>query len=209
MSDGRDDRVQHTGRAARPAASGPQPPSARPDSRASAAWPRWRRPNGGRPVPITTASGGRDVPQPRQQVWRALTALAPYCPVCDVSYVIREVTSAGTGTTFFCVSGRLDDRPPPEHAPRAEIIEWAPPRLIVTRLQLVSETWTTRVHLGDDGHRGTRVTFTVTYQPVGGNRLMHWLQRASLRRLVQTTVDAELAKLPAHLTQAAPSPPDG
>ena len=38
--------------------------------------------------PATSASGVREVPQDRAEVWRALAVLEPYCAVCDVSYVI-------------------------------------------------------------------------------------------------------------------------
>ena len=57
---------------------------------------------------MTTASGTREVPFARQSVWRALTALTAYCPVCDVSYVFSEGVGTdadavmGKGTRFVC-----------------------------------------------------------------------------------------------------------
>jgi hypothetical protein len=53
------------------------------------------------------------------------------------------------------------------------------------------------------------VTVTLTHEPRGGSRLVHRVQRAGMQRLVQRTVDGELAKLPAHVAQlaAAPGPP--
>lgn len=149
---------------------------------------------------MTTASGSREVPHPRQQVWRALAVLEPYCAVCDVSYVVTG--SAGKGATFVCVPGRLDGGSPPAAAPKGEIVEWAPPRLVVTRLELTPETWTTRIELEKAGDRATRVTVTVTHEPRGGGRVARWMTRNTMQRLVQRTVDGELAKLPAHIAQA-------
>jgi hypothetical protein len=151
----------------------------------------------------TTATGARDVPQPRAQVWRALAVLEPYCSVCDVSYVLGESPdSPGVGTTFVCAPGRLEGAPA-AGAPRGEIVEWDPPRLVATRLRLTPETWTTRIELADTGDRGTRVTMTITHEPTGGSRVVRRLQRGALRRLVQRTVDAELAKIPAHVERVA------
>jgi hypothetical protein len=151
----------------------------------------------------TTATGVRDVPQPRGQVWRALAVLEPYCPVCDVSYVLGESPdSPGVGTTFVCAPGRLEGAPA-AGAPRGEIVEWNPPRLVATRLRLTPETWTTRIELADTGDGGTRVTMTITHEPTGGSRVVRRLQRGALRRLVQRTVDAELAKVPAHVERVA------
>jgi hypothetical protein len=45
------------------------------------------------------------------------------------------------------------------------------------------------------------VTITVTHEPRGGNRVIRWLTRSGMQRLVQRTVDGELAKLPAHIAQ--------
>jgi len=149
---------------------------------------------------MTTASGSREVPHPRQEVWRALAVLEPYCAVCDVSYVVTG--SAGKGATFVCVPGRLDGVAPPATAPKGEIVEWQPPRLVVTRLELTPETWTTRIELEEAGAAATRVTVTVTHEPRGGSRVARWMTRNAMQRLVQRTVDGELAKLPAHIAQA-------
>lgn len=151
---------------------------------------------------MTTASGTREVAGARADVWRALAVLLPYCPVCDVSYVLDgPAAAAGTGTTFVCVPGRLEGREPAESAPRGEIVEWQPERVVGTRLELTPETWTTRIELADADGGGTRVTMTITREPVGGSRLVHRLQRRAVRRMVQRTVDAELDKVPAHLAQ--------
>jgi hypothetical protein len=147
---------------------------------------------------MTTASGTREVPQRREEVWRALAVLEPYCAVCDVSYVVSE--AAGKGATFVCVPGRLDGRAPDEGAPKGEIVEWEPPRRVSTRLQLTPETWTTTIELAEAGE-GTAVTVTVSHEPRQGSRLVHRLQRQGMQRLVQRTVDGELDKLPAHIAQ--------
>ena len=148
----------------------------------------------------TTATGTREVAAPRQTVWRALAVLEPYCAVCDVSYVVSG--ELGTGTTFVCVPGRLEgNRPPPATAPRGEIVEWEPPRLVTTRLSLTPETWTTRIELADAGKDATRVTITLSHEPVRRSRVAGFLQRNALRRLVQRMVDQELDKLPAHVAQ--------
>lgn len=150
---------------------------------------------------MTTASGTREVPHPREQVWRALAVLEPYCAVCDVSYVVEG--TPGKGSSFVCVPGRLDGVTPAETAPRGEIVEWDPPRLVESRLELTPETWTTRIELAEAGEQATRVTVTVTQEPRGGNRLVHRIQRASIQRLVERTVQGELDKLPAHIAQVA------
>ena len=150
---------------------------------------------------MTTATGTREVSQPRAEVWRALAVLEPYCAVCDVSYVVSG--AAGQGASFVCVPGRLDGRTPGAGSPRGEIVEWEPTRLVTTRLELTPETWTTRIELADAAEGGTRVTVTVTQEPRGGNRLVHRLQRPGMQRLVQRTVDGELDKLPAHIAQVA------
>jgi hypothetical protein len=86
---------------------------------------------------MTTASGSREVPFDRARVWRALAVLAPYCTVCDVSYVVDATGAPGVGTTFVCVPGRLDgDAQPPAGAPRGEIVEWEPRQAVTTRLEL-------------------------------------------------------------------------
>jgi len=146
----------------------------------------------------TTATGTRDVPQSRAEVWRALAVLQPYCPVCDVSYV---VSGSGARTTFVCAPGRLDGAPPPSGAPVGHILEWRPARLVTTRLELTPETWTTRIAFDDAPGGGTRVTMTITHEPNAGARLVRWVQRAAGRRMVQRTVDTELEKVPAHIAQ--------
>jgi uncharacterized protein YndB with AHSA1/START domain len=152
----------------------------------------------------TTATGTRDVPQPRAEVWRALAVLEPYCSVCDVSYVVGAAgEDPRVGTTFVCAPGRLDGAPPRAGAPQGEIVEWDPPRLVAARLRLVPEIWTTRIELDDADDGGTRVTMTITHEPAGGGRLVRRLQRAGLRRLVQRTVDAELEKVPAHVARTS------
>lgn len=146
----------------------------------------------------TTATGSREVPQPRADVWRALAVLLPYCPVCDVSYVV-DGSRTGKGTSFVCAPGRLDGAEPAEGSPRGEIVAWEPRRLVGTRLQLTPETWTTRIELADTDGGGTRVTMTVTHEPVGGSRIANFLQRGAVQRMVQRTVDAELEKVPEHV----------
>ena len=152
---------------------------------------------------MTTASGTRRVPDRREDVWRALAVLHPYCAVCDVSYVVDG--PVGTGTTFVCAPGQLDDgRSPADGAPKGTIVEWTPARVVVTRLELTPETWTTRIELADagkGGSAGTDVTITVTHQPRGGSKLVRLVQKGATQRLVQRTVDGELAKLPAHIAQ--------
>jgi len=154
--------------------------------------------------PGTTASGVREVPQPRPEVWRALAVLEPYCAVCDVSYVLGE-TGAGpdVGTTFVCAPGRLDGVEPAAGAPRGEIVAWEPEVLVTTRLVLTPEIWTTRVELSDTASGGTRVSIAITHEPTGGGRVVRRLQRGALRRLVQRTVDAELEKVPAHVARVS------
>ena len=151
---------------------------------------------------VTTASGVREVPQSRADVWRALAVLEPYCAVCDVSYVIADAGPPRVGTTFVCAPGRLDGAPPAAGAPQGEIVDWQPKRLVTTRLVLTPETWTTRIELADTETGGTRVTMTITHEPTGGGRVVRRLQRGALRRLVQRTVDAELDKVPAHVDRA-------
>jgi hypothetical protein len=151
---------------------------------------------------VTSASGVREVPEPRGEVWRALALLEPYCAVCDVSYVMTGTGRPGIGTTFVCAPGRLDGEPPAPGAPQGEIVDWTPKRLVTTRLVLTPETWTTRIELDDTDAGGTRVTMTIAHEPRGGGRVVRTLQRGALRRLVQRTVDAELDKVPAHIARA-------
>lgn len=154
---------------------------------------------------MTTASGTREVPFPRQSVWQALTARTPYCPVCDVSYVFSEDSNdeasatMGMGTRFVCVPGRLDGGPPPQGAVSGEVVNWVAQECIGTRLDLKSESWQTRIELADAESGSTQVTVTVTHEPKEGNRLLHALQRKALQRMVQRTVNSELAKLPDHI----------
>lgn len=149
----------------------------------------------------TTATGTCEVPESPTQLWRALAVLEPYCSVCDVTYVLGgESGGPGVGTTFVCAPGRPDG-PPAPGAPQGEIVEWEPPRAVTTRLRLTPETWTTRIELTGTGDGGTRVTMTVTHEPTGGSRVVRQLQRRAMRRLVQRTVDAELAKVPAHVAR--------
>lgn len=154
---------------------------------------------------MTTASGTREVPFARQAVWQALTVLIPYCSVCDVSYVFAEDLDGGAGagmgqgTKFVCASGRLAGVPP-EDAIRGEVVEWVPQRCIGTRLERAPERWQTRIELADADGGSTAVTVTVTHELAGGARLLHALRRKSMHRLVQQTVESELAKLPDHIT---------
>jgi hypothetical protein len=150
---------------------------------------------------VTSASGVREVPQARAEVWRALALLEPYCAVCDVSYVMTGTGRPGVGTTFVCAPGRLDGGPPAPGAPQGEIVDWTPKRLVTTRLVLTPETWTTRIELDDTEAGGTRVTMTISHEPSGGSSVVRRLQRGALRRLVQRTVDAELDKVPAHIAR--------
>ena len=150
---------------------------------------------------MTTASGSREVAAPRSRVWRALAVLEPYCAVCDVSYVVDG--DAGPGTRFVCVPGRLADGTQPRSgAPRGEIVEWEPERVVTTRLELTPETWTTRIELADAGPGSTRVTVTLTHAP-RRVRLADRFTRPALQRMVETTVRGELDKLPAHVEQVA------
>ena len=149
---------------------------------------------------MVTATGSRQVPFPRKRVWQALSALTPYCSVCDVSYVLGDdVGVLGMGTRFVCVAGRLDGAEPPRTAPQGEIVEWDPPRRIATRLVLTPETWLTDLELDPVQAGATKVTVTISREPTGGSRLVNGLQRRSMQRLVQRTVDAELEKLPDHI----------
>ncbi|MEX5720583.1 SRPBCC family protein [Geodermatophilus maliterrae] len=151
---------------------------------------------------MTTASGSREVAAPRSRVWRALAVLEPYCAVCDVSYVV-DGERAGPGATFVCVPGQLaEGETPRAGAPRGEIVEWEPERVVATRLELTPETWTTRIELADADAGSTRVTVTLTHRP-RRVRLADRLSRSALQRMVQRTVDDELAKLPAHVDQVA------
>jgi hypothetical protein len=146
------------------------------------------------PAPVS-ATAELVVPEARSRVWQALAVLQPYCAVCDVSYV---VTGSGARTTFVAVPGRLEG-PPPAGSPAGTVTEWRPGRLVATRLELTPETWTTRIELADADAGGTRVTMTLTHEPVAGGRLARWVQRRARAELVRRTVDGELTKVPAHL----------
>jgi hypothetical protein len=149
---------------------------------------------------VPTATGVREVPQGRREVWQALAVLGSYCAVCDVSYVVQ---GHGVGTTFVCVPGRLDGGEPGSEATRGVIVEWRPRRLVATRLDLPAEVWTTRIELEDAADGGTRVTMTVGSELRGGTRLAARLQARARQRLAQQTLDGELEKVPAHIEQAA------
>jgi hypothetical protein len=154
------------------------------------------------PRRVVTASGSREVAASRDRVWRALAVLAPYCPVCDVSYVVAGGGAPGRGTRFVCVPGELvAGEEPRAGSPEGEIVEWRPRRAVTTRLELTPETWTTRIELDDAAGGGTRVTVTVGHEPRGGNRLVNRVLRRSVQRLVRSTVDGELAKVPDHVAQ--------
>lgn len=148
---------------------------------------------------MSSATGVRDVPEPRAELWRALAVLRPYCPVCDASYV---VTGTGRRTSFVAVPGRLDGEPP-EGSPRGRILEWAPGRTVVTELELTPETWTTRIDLDDTAEGGTRVTMTVTHQPRRGGRLSRRMLARAARSMVERTVASELDRIPAHVAAVA------
>ncbi|TFV52915.1 SRPBCC family protein [Geodermatophilus sp. DF01-2] len=157
------------------------------------------------PQPVT-ASGTREVPSERRRVWEALAVLAPYCAVCDVSYVVAGRGAPGRGTRFACVPGRLGDgAEPPAGAPQGEIVEWVPRERVTTRLRLTPETWTTTIELADAGPGATRVTITVSHEPRSDGRLTRRvaqrLMRGGVREMVQRTVDGELDRLPAHVGQ--------
>lgn len=146
-------------------------------------------------VIMSSATGSCEVPEPRAEVWQALAVLRPYCPVCDVSYV---VSGTGRRTTFVAVPGRLEGEPP-AGAPQGRILEWAPGRLVVTRLDLTTETWTTRIELADTATGGTSVTMTVTRESLAGGRLARRLLRRAARPMVERTVASELTRIPAHV----------
>ena len=156
---------------------------------------------------LTSAAGVLDVPQPRAEVWRALAVLEPYCAVCDVSYVLdgAGAGSPGIGTRFVCAPGRLDGRPPRPGPPQGEIVEWEAPAVVVTRLVLTPETWTTRIELADTPAGGTRVTMTLGFESRAGGRLVARLQGRTRQRLIRQTLDAELDKVPQHVAQVAGS----
>ncbi|WP_409332014.1 SRPBCC family protein [Trujillonella humicola] len=151
----------------------------------------------------------REIAHPRPLIWRALTELRPYCAVCDVSYVFEpageeEPRGLDLGVSFTCVSGRLDGAEPPSTAPRGEITDWEEGTCFASRLELTPESWLTRVHLQDADNGGTVVTITLTWHPKVGSRLVHLTQRRSLQRLLEETVELELARVPDHVRQVGP-----
>ncbi|MCV2491210.1 SRPBCC family protein [Geodermatophilus sp. YIM 151500] len=149
----------------------------------------------------TAASGEREVAEPPERVWRALAELAPYCAVCDVSYVVR---GEGRGATFSCVPGRREDGAPvADGAARGEIVEWEPPRVVTSLLRVHAETWTTRIELAPTGTGGTRVRMALSRAASGGTPLRRVLRGPADRRLVRRTLAAELDRLPEHIAQRA------
>ena len=146
---------------------------------------------------VAEATGARELPEPPAQVWEALAVVRPYCAVCDVSYV---VTGSGRGATFVCVPGRVDGDVPAPRGTTGEIVEWAPPRQVVTRLDRAGEIWTTRLELAGTPSGGTAVAVTLSCVPTG-SALVGALQRRTLQRLVERTLEGELARLPDHLAQ--------
>ena len=142
------------------------------------------------------ATGGRELPEPPPRVWEALAVLRPYCAVCDVSYV---VTGSGRGSTFVCLPGRVEGGAP-TGGTRGEIVEWRPPRQVTTRLERAGEVWTTLLELTATPSGGTHVAVTLSCAQTG-NALVGALQRRSLQRLVERTLEGELSRLPDHLAQ--------
>ena len=143
------------------------------------------------------ATGSRELPEPPAQVWEALAVLRPYCAVCDVSYV---VTGSGRGATFVCVPGRVDGDGPAPRGTSGEIVDWTPPRRVTTRLERAAELWTTTLELTATATGGTQVVVTLRCATTG-SALVGALQRRALQRLVERTVEGELARLPDHVAQ--------
>ena len=151
----------------------------------------------------TTATGSREIPVPRARVWRALTQMTGYCAVCDVSYVYPGVpTDQGAqlrqGSRFLCVPGRLDGDVPPPDAVKGEVVEWVPLQQLGTRLELDDEVWWMGIGLSDAGPDVTVARISITYQSTR-NRILGATRTKQRQRMVQSTVDAELAKLPDHI----------
>jgi uncharacterized protein YndB with AHSA1/START domain len=153
-------------------------------------------------VAVTEVTGVRELPEPPATVWQALAVLRPYCAVCDVSYVVDGPRARfRQGTTFTCVPGRREgDEPVPPTATPGRIVEWTPPRVVVSELRSAGETWTTRIELTAADGGGTSVTITLRREQAG-SALVGLVQRKAARRLVQRTLDAELDRLPAHVAQ--------
>jgi hypothetical protein len=142
-------------------------------------------------------TGVRELPEPPHRVWEALAVLRPYCAVCDVSY---RVTGSGRGATFVCVPGRVHRDAPTTRGTSGEIVEWTPPQRVSTRLERAGEIWTTRLELTGTPSGGTRVAMTLGCEQTG-NALVGTLQRRPLQRLVERTLEGELARLPEHVAQ--------
>ena len=142
-------------------------------------------------------TGVRELPEPPHRVWEALAVLRPYCAVCDVSY---RVTGSGRGATFVCVPGRVDGDAPTTRGTSGEIVEWTPPLRVTTRLERAGEVWTTRLELTATASGGTQVAVTLRCE-TSGNALVGALQRRPLQRLVERTLEGELARLPEHAAQ--------
>jgi uncharacterized protein YndB with AHSA1/START domain len=144
---------------------------------------------------VAEATGARELPEPPAQVWEALAVLRPYCAVCDVTYL---VTGSGRGATFVCVPGRVDGDALAPRGTTGEIVEWAPPRRVTTRLERAGEIWTTRLELTPTASGGTQVGVTLHCE-TSGTALVGALQRRALQRLVDRTVEGELARLSDHV----------
>ena len=152
---------------------------------------------------MASAAGSVQIPASRDLVWQALAVLGPYCPVCDVSYRAPDGDDAvrmGPGTRFVCipghdVAGLIGDA----SARWGEVIEWDPPRRVVTRLELTPETWTTRIDLEGGGAGPTRVTVTLTYRARGGTWLRDRLHRRAVQGMVDASLGSTLAKIPDHV----------
>jgi len=146
---------------------------------------------------VVEATGSRELPDAPARVWEALAVLRPYCAVCDVSYVL---SGSGRGSTFVCVPGRVDGGAPSANGIRGEIVEWAPPGRVTTRIERSGEVWTTRLELTATAGGGTGVSVTLRCEPTG-SAMVAALQRRSLQRLVERTLQGELARLPEHVAQ--------
>ncbi len=146
---------------------------------------------------VVEATGTRELPEPPARVWKALAVLRPYCPVCDVSYL---VTGSGRGSTFVCVPGRVEGAAPPANGTPGEIVEWALPARVTTRLERPGEVWTTRLELTRTAAGGTSVSVMLRCEPTG-SALAAALQRRSLQRMVERMLAGELARLPEHVAQ--------
>ena len=150
-----------------------------------------------------SAAGGVQVPARRDLVWQALAVLGPYCPICDVSYRAPDGDDAGRmapGTRFVCIPGHdVDGLIGDASARRGEVVEWDPPRRVVTRLELTPETWTTRIDLEDSPGGQTRVTVTLTYRARAGTWLRDRLHRRAVQSMVADSLGSTLAKIPDHV----------